>query len=93
MDSGYRQDGFKALVTLSGRFDSKNAATLMQAFLEVVIPPPMENVGDTVSEVHRWEARVAALWIRYQEELNDQMKLAILIGMLPREYQDMKVQT
>ena len=33
MDSGFRQDGFKALVTFNRRFDSKSAATLLQAFL------------------------------------------------------------
>ena len=38
-------------------------------------------------------SRVAALKRRYQEDINDQIRLAILMGMLPQEYQDMIVQT
>ena len=71
VDMGFKQDGFKAVVILNGRFGSREAATLLQAFLEVVDPPPIRKVGDIVPGVHKWEARVAALKRRYTEHLNE----------------------
>ena len=52
VDSGVKQCGFIALVTLNRRFDIKNAATLLQAVLEVVVPPALKKgwgycVGDS----------------------------------------------
>jgi hypothetical protein len=35
---------------------------------------------------------IASLYNRHREELSDQMKLAILINMMPREYQDVGMQ-
>ena len=43
--------------------------------------------------VHKWESRVAAIKRRYQEDRNDQIRLAILMGMLSQECQDMIMQT
>ena len=51
-DLGFEQDGFKALVTLNGRFDSRNSATLLQAFLEVVNPHQIKKIQDIVAMVH-----------------------------------------
>ena len=93
VDLGFKQDGFKALVMLNERFGSRNSATLLQAFLEVVNPPQIKKIQDIVAMVHKWESRVAALKRRYQEDINDQIRLAILMGMLPQEYQDMIMQT
>ena len=59
----------------------------------MVNPPPIKKVGDIVAMVHKWEARLAALKRRYSEDFNDQIRLAILIGMLPQECQDMIMQT
>ena len=78
---------------LNERFDSRNSATSLQAFLEVVNPPQIKKIQDIVAMVHKWESRVAALKRRYQEDINDKIRLAILLGMLPQEYQDMIMQT
>ena len=40
-----------------------------------------------------WEAEAAALKNHFDEGINEQLKSAILIGMLPKEYQDMVLQT
>ena len=88
MDGGFGQDGYRALAALNRRFDSKNAATLLTSFMEVVVPPKIHKVSDVVSMVNRWEGRMASLKSRYDEVLNDQMKLALLIGMLPQDFQD-----
>ena len=42
--------------------------------------------------IHKWEAKVAALKNRYEQDLGDNRKLAIWVGMLPKEYQDMVLQ-
>ena len=82
-DKGYQQDGFKALVDLNKRYDATTAASLLLAYLEVVNPPAF-SVG-----IHRWEARVGVLANRHQQVLYDNVKLALFIGMLPKEYQDL----
>ena len=48
MDTGFGQDGYRALAALNRRFDSKNAATLLTAFMEVVAPPKIHKVSDVV---------------------------------------------
>ena len=93
MDAGFAQDGFKALVMLSKRYDAKTSASLLQAFLDVVKPPSIKNTQDLVSGVNKWEVKVTALKSRYAKDLDSEMRLAILIGMLPKEHQDMIMQT
>ena len=45
------------------------------------------------SGIHRLEAKVANLKNRWDEDLKDDLKFAILIGMFPTEYEDMILQT
>ena len=92
VDSGFQHDGFKALVILNKRFDSKTAASLLQSFLDVVSPTAIKGISEIVSGIHKWESKVAALKSRYNEDVNSNLKFAILIGMLPKDYQDMILQ-
>ena len=73
------------------RFDLLTAASLLQAFLEVVNPPALRGLSDVVKGIHTWEAKVGMLADRYNEILGAQLKTAILVGMLPKEFQDMCV--
>jgi hypothetical protein len=91
-DSGSQLDGFKALMVLNKRFDSKTSASLLQAFLEVVNPQGIKSLVDVVSGIHKWEAKVALLKSRFSKEVDGDFKLAILVGMLPKEFQDMVLQ-
>ena len=63
----------------------------MHVFLEVVNPTPLKS-GDLIAGISRWETRMAVLKSRYGEELTPCVKLAILVGLLPKEYQDMVMQ-
>ena len=56
------------------RFDTK---------LEVVKTPSIGSVMDVASRIRRWEAIVAALKNRYEEGINEVLKSAGLIGMMP----------
>ena len=92
VDRGYGQDGFKALVELGRRYDTTTATSLLHSYLEVVNPPPIKTEGEVVVGVHKWESKVTALNRRYKEELGETLKVAIFIGMVPKEYQDIILQ-
>ena len=91
-DVGGFQDCFKALVLLCSRFDAKTAASLLHAFTEVVRPKDLK-ASEVSKGIQAWEGKLGALKSRYNEDLNGNIKLAILIGMLPREYQDLVLNT
>ena len=88
VDAHSDQDGFRALLALNHRYDQRTTATLLQASLDVVGPPTLKSVQDVLNGVPKWEGKIASLFNRHREELSDQMKLAIFINMLPKEYQD-----
>jgi hypothetical protein len=77
---GFGQDGHKALVILNKRYDTRNGATLLHAFLEIVNPPAWKS-GELVSGIHKWETRMAVLKSRYGEDLTPSVKLAVLVGI------------
>ena len=56
---------------------------MLQASFDVVGPPALKGVQDVLG---------ASSFNRHKEELNDQMKLAIFINMMPKEYQDVGMQ-
>ena len=92
VDAHSVQDGFRALVALNHRYDQRTTATLLQASLDVVGPPSLKGVQEVLVGVPKWEAKVASLLNRHREKLSDQIKLAVFINMLPREYQDVGMQ-
>ena len=66
---------------------------MLHAFLEVVNPPTLRNWGEIIPGIHKWETRLGNLSNRYHEEIGNSLKLAIMVGMLPKEYQDMVMRT
>ena len=92
VEAGSGKDGFKALLLLNRRYDCRTQASLLQAFLEVVNPPQLKGLADIVPGIGRWEARVVSLKNRHDEILGANLKSAILVGMLPKDYQDMILQ-
>ena len=91
VQGGFGQDGYKALVIFNKRYDARNGATLLHAFLETVNPAAFE-AGELVSGIHKWETRMADSKNRYGEDLTPSVKLALVVGRLPKEYQDMMMQ-
>ena len=86
-------DGFRALWMLNKRFDSKTYSSILQAYLDVVKPPVIKKAIEVTAGIHRWEAEVTALENRYGKDLEHHLKLAILIGIIPMDYQGMILQT
>ena len=83
VDTYSEQDGFRAILALNHRYDQRTTATLLQASLDVVGPPALKSVQDVLNGVPKWEGKIASLFNRHQEELSDQMRLAMFINMMP----------
>eukprot|EP00973_Karenia_brevis_P039161 5408988-Karenia_brevis.AAC.1 len=43
---------------------------------------------DSTPGVHQWERKVAGLRARYGEEIKGNLKLAVFMSMLPKDYQE-----
>jgi len=84
--------GFGALYLLNKRYWPNTHARKIQCLTEVVRPQIIKNSRQLVMAVELWEGKVAALLRDFQQDLGDGIKTAILISMIPREYQDMVFQ-
>ena len=88
-EKGWEQDGFLALLMLQARYDANTAASLMQCVIEVVNPPLLKNHQGILKGINEWEVKVDGLKMKHNEEISAPVKIAVLVGMLPKEYQDM----
>jgi hypothetical protein len=84
--------GFGALYLLNKRYRPNTHARRIQCLTEVVRPPIIKDSRQLVMAVELWEGKVASLFRDFQQDLGDGIKTAILISMIPREYQDMVFQ-
>ena len=91
-DRGEELDGFRGLLALHERFDVQTTSSMLQAFLEVVKPGGIKGDKDMVGAISRWETLVGALENRFGEVISENLKTAILVGMLPKEYHDMVIE-
>ena len=73
---------------LRGLYDVKTGATLLKSYTEVVSPPGIKSVHDVVSKINNWEVKLGNLKENYQGELSNGLRMAILVGMLDKEFQD-----
>jgi len=88
---GNHSDGFRAMAEMEKRFEVSTATTVLQAHLEVVSPPSLKP-SEIIGGIHKWELKVAVLKERHQETLGPTLKLAILLGMIPKEYSELLIQ-
>ena len=87
-EKGYEADGFLALLILQARCDANTAASLMQCVMEVVNPPTLKNHQGILKGISEWEVRVDGLKMKHNEDFSPPIKIVVLVGMLPKEYQD-----
>ena len=59
----------------------------------MVTPPSIKTAAEIVSSIHKWEAKVALLQSQYGEKIEGRLRMAIVLSMLPKEFQDMVLQT
>ena len=79
LDSGYSQDGYKALLLLEKRFDARTSASLLSHYLDVVTPTRLRT-SELITGIHGWETKLSTLKSRYNENLGGNLKLAIFVG-------------
>ena len=59
----------------------------LAAFQAVVSPPVLKNEKDMIPAIHLWEQRVISLETRYSETIPSSLKTALMVNMLPKDYQ------
>ena len=87
-EKGWEADGFLALMMLQARYNANTAASLMQCVMEVVNPPGLKNHQGILKGISEWEVRVDGLRMKHDEDISPPIKIAVLVAMLPKEYQD-----
>ena len=91
-DRGEELDGFRALLALQERFDVQTTSSILQALLEVVKPTGIRGDKEMVAGILKWETLLGALENRFGEVLSENLRTAILVGMLPKEHQEMVIE-
>ena len=71
--------------------DNQTTSSLLQLFCEVITPGNLK-FKDIASGIHSWERKISLLETTFNERITENIKLAVLIGMLPKDYQDMAMQ-
>ena len=84
--------GFSAICLLSQRFNPKTPARMLQFLSLVLSPQPVKDVRLLERAVEEWELKVGKLRSEFDEDLSDNVKVAILTGMAPKDLQDMVFQ-
>ena len=87
-EEGWELDGFLALVMLQARYDANTAASLLQCVVEVVNFPALKNHQGILKGITEWEVRADGLKMKHNEDISAPIKIAVLVSMLPKEYQD-----
>ena len=86
---GIRRIPSLGLAMLQARYDANTAASLLQCVMEVVSPPTIKNHQGIAKGITEWEVRVDGPKMKHDEELSATIKIVVLVGMLPEDYQDM----
>ena len=89
LEKGWESDGFLAIAALQARIDANTTASLMQCVIEALNPTPLKNHQWILKGITEWEVRVDSLKSKHNESISPSIRIAILVGMLPKAYQDM----
>ena len=80
--------GFWTLRKMVERFNPRSYMRLLKMLLAVIKPTEAKSMKEVQSAVEDWENKVAKLEEEYGEKLNDNIKVAILISMVPDTLQE-----
>ena len=84
--------GFAALHLLAQRYNPKTPARLLQCVSNVISPPQVKNIKDLPRALQEWEALTAKLSRDFSEVLSENVRIAVLVGMLPKDFQELVFQ-
>ena len=80
------------MLALQERFDVQTTSSILQALLEVVKPTGIRGDKDMVSGILNWETLLGSLENRFGEVLSENLRTAILVGMLPKDHAEMVIE-
>ena len=75
--------GFWVLRKMMERYNPRSYMRLLRLLLAVIKPTEAKNVKDVQAAVEDWENKVARLEEEYRETVNGNLKVAILLSMVP----------
>ena len=61
---------------------------MLRKLSEVIKPGEVRNPTDMYKAIEKWEMRVREWETHYGEVISEKIKLAVLVGMGPKEMQD-----
>ena len=73
---------------MAERFNPRSYMKLLRMLGGVIKPAEAKNAKEVQSAVEEWETKVARLEDEYGEKINNNMKVAILISMVPEALQE-----
>ena len=80
--------GFWAMRKLQERFNPRSYTRLLKMLLAVIKPRSAKGAKDVQAAVEDWESTVAKLEEEYGETINDCIKVAILLSIVPETLQE-----
>ena len=81
-------EGIRAWQVLWRKYNPKIIARGLRMMLEVVSPAKVKELSEVETAVAKWEEKIRALSIQFEENLSGKMKMAIYTSMLPRTVQE-----
>ena len=81
-------NGWEAWQRLSARFDPRTPARALRAMMVAMQPKRVKDVREMQAAVADWELKIKQLKMEHEIDLDDQIKVALLTGMLPTDFQD-----
>ena len=87
--SAEERNGFVAWAKLYQKHNPRTPARGLMALQDVVRPAVVKDIRLLGKVMEEWEMKVAALERDFGEKLSEQIKLAITLGMVQRDIQDL----
>ena len=84
----FGENGFVAWKKLLDRYDAKTPGRMLKVLLGVLRPSEIKNVKEVPKRMEEWEIKVKDLEREFDEKLSPNIKLAVFVGMMPKELQD-----
>ena len=84
----FGENGFVAWKRLLDRYDAKTPGRMLKVLLGVLRPSEIKMVKEVPKRMEEWEMKVKDLEREFDEKLSPNIKLAVFVGMLPKELQD-----
>ena len=70
------------------RYNPKTPARLLMAMMKVMSPKKLGDVREVQQGIESWEVAVLKIANEFGEAITDNMKIALVLGMLPHDLRD-----